>query len=70
MPPSLVSGFCVIQKDFRFTQNLVDAFPMKATGYPISDAQKSGYDPEDPYNGRDNRFYLNIYYHGAVYGNP
>lgn len=51
------------------SQNLVDAFPMKATGYPISDAQKSGYDPEDPYNGRDNRFYLNIYYHGAVYGN-
>lgn len=50
------------------SQNLVDAFPMKTTGYPISDTQKSGYDPKNPYDGRDNRFYLNIYYQGAVYG--
>lgn len=51
------------------SQNLVDAFPMKSTGYPISDIQNSGYDSKHPYDGRDNRFYLNIYYHGAVYGN-
>lgn len=50
------------------SQNLVDAFPMKATGYPISDTQKSGFDPNNPYDGRDNRFYLNIYCHGAIYG--
>ena len=50
------------------SQNLVDAFPMKTTGYPISDTQNSAYDPENPYDGRDNRFYLNIYYQGAVYG--
>ena len=35
------------------TQNLVDAFPM-ANGYPISDAN-SGYNPNDPYAGRDPR---------------
>lgn len=49
------------------SQNLVDAFPM-ANGYPINDPA-SGYDPSDPYKNRDNRFYLNIYHHGAKYGN-
>ena len=33
------------------TQNLVDAFPM-ANGYPI-DHPESGYDPNNPYAGRD-----------------
>ena len=52
------------------SQNLVDAFPMKNTGYPISsDIAKSGYDDKHPFDGRDNRFYLNIYYHGVQYGN-
>lgn len=51
------------------SQNLVDAFPMKNSGYPISAGEvKSGYDVQHPYEGRDNRFYLNIYYHGAIYG--
>lgn len=49
------------------SQNLVDAFPM-ANGYPINDPA-SGYDPSNPYVGRDNRFYLNVYHHGATYGN-
>lgn len=50
------------------SQNLVDAFPMRVSGYPVSDIEKSGYDSKHPYDGRDNRFYLNIYYQGAVYG--
>ncbi len=48
------------------SQNLVDAFPMQ-DGYPID--QSPAYDPSDPYAGRDKRFYLNVYYHGAQYGN-
>lgn len=46
------------------TQELVDAFPA-ANGYPISD-QRSGYDPADPYSGRDPRFYSVIAYDGAT----
>lgn len=36
------------------SQNLVNAFPM-SNGYPINHSL-SGYDPDDPYKGRDNRF--------------
>ena len=50
------------------SQNLIDAFPMKASGYPIADTGNSGYDASAPYSGRDNRFYLTVYYHGATYG--
>jgi hypothetical protein len=39
-------------------QNLVDAFPMK-NGKPITDPA-SGYDPNDPYTGRDPRFYNTV----------
>lgn len=46
------------------SQNLVDAFPM-ANGYPVTDRANSGYDPQNPYAGRDKRFDLNIAYHGA-----
>ena len=49
------------------SQNLVDAFPMK-NGYPIDDVLHSGYNKDMPYEDRDNRFYLNIYYHGAKFG--
>ncbi|MGM9769077.1 MAG: RagB/SusD family nutrient uptake outer membrane protein [Candidatus Cryptobacteroides sp.] len=49
------------------SQNLVDAFPM-ANGYPVDDPE-SGYDPSDPYSNRDRRFYLNVYHHGASFGN-
>lgn len=45
------------------TQDLVDAFPM-ANGYPIND-KRSGYDPTNPYQGRDPRFYATIFYNGA-----
>ncbi|MDE6337666.1 MAG: RagB/SusD family nutrient uptake outer membrane protein [Muribaculaceae bacterium] len=48
------------------TQNLVDAFPM-ANGYPITDPL-SGYDPQDPYKNRDQRFYDYIIYNGATAG--
>lgn len=59
------------------TQELVDAYEMQATGLsPItgySDPQHlqpiinpaSGYDPENPYVGRDPRFYATIYFNGA-----
>ncbi len=47
------------------SQNLADAFPM-ANGYPITDS-RSGYDGNNPYEGRDPRFYLNFYYNGAAF---
>ncbi len=46
------------------TQDLVDAFPM-ANGRPITDPL-SGYDPANPYVGRDPRFYTMIFYNTAV----
>ena len=48
------------------TQNLVDAFPM-ANGYPIkySDQSKSGYNPSNPYAGRDPRLSHYIIYNGS-----
>ena len=49
--------------EYAPTQELVDAFPM-ANGYPITDS-RSGYDPENPYEGRDVRFYADIFYNGA-----
>jgi len=45
------------------TQELVDAFPM-ANGRPISDPL-SGYDPLNPYVGRDPRFYSTVFYNTA-----
>ena len=59
------------------TQELVDAYEMANGQAPISgysDANHlepvintaSGYDPSDPYTGRDPRFYASIYYNGAV----
>lgn len=46
-------------------QNLVDAYRM-ANGKSISDPT-SGYDPQNPYIGRDPRFYQTIFYNGAGY---
>ncbi|RAJ87828.1 putative outer membrane starch-binding protein [Chitinophaga dinghuensis] len=46
-------------------QELVDAFPM-ANGLGISQAG-SGYDPNNPYVGRDKRFYAAIVYNGSEY---
>lgn len=48
------------------TQNLVDAYEMQNTGQPI-DASGSGYDPDNPYEGRDPRFYDTIIYNGSTW---
>lgn len=49
------------------TQELVDAYGM-ANGFPINDPN-SGYDAEDPYSGRDSRFYATIFYNGTMWLN-
>ena len=46
-------------------QNLVDAYQMN-NGKDISDPT-SGYDPNNPYANRDQRFYYTILYNGAPY---
>ncbi len=46
------------------TQNFVDAFPM-VNGYPISDGN-SGYNPQDPYTGRDPRLAAYVTYNGMT----
>lgn len=46
-------------------QNLVDAYPM-ANGKAI-DEPGSGYDPQNPYENRDPRFYATVLYNGAQY---
>lgn len=60
------------------SQELVDAYGMQATGeMPVlgySDPQhlqpivntSSGYDPSNPYEGRDPRFYASIYYNNST----
>jgi len=59
------------------TQDLIDSYEMANGEAPItgySDASKlvpvvnsvSGYDPANPYAGRDPRFYASVYYNGAV----
>ncbi len=47
------------------TQNLVDAFPMN-NGKAITDPT-SGYDPKNPYVGRDPRFGFSVLYNGSNY---
>jgi hypothetical protein len=59
------------------TQELVDSYEMQATGEPpitgYADAAHlqptlnpaSGYDPDNPYEGRDPRFYASVYYNGV-----
>lgn len=42
------------------SQNLIDAYPLK-NGFPIADS-RSGYDPQNPYIERDNRFDLTVFY--------
>lgn len=49
------------------SQNLVDAYPMRSNGYPISNPA-SGYDENNPYAGRDNRLELTIFHHGSKFG--
>ncbi len=51
------------------TQNLVDSYEMKATGLGINEAG-SGYNPNDPYVGRDPRMALTILYNGSTWRSP
>ncbi|MFD2585110.1 RagB/SusD family nutrient uptake outer membrane protein [Pedobacter vanadiisoli] len=48
------------------TQELVDAFEMKTTGRPISDAA-SGYNASNPYANRDPRLNFAIMYNGSTF---
>lgn len=48
------------------TQNFVDAFPM-ANGYPV-DSPESGYDPQNPYAGRDPRLNHFVVVNGSTAG--
>lgn len=48
------------------SQNLVDAFEMKTTGKPITDAN-SGYNPAQPYSDRDPRLDASILHHGSLF---
>ncbi len=51
------------------TEELIDAFGM-ANGKPITDPL-SGYDPRNPYAGRDPRLYATVFYNGAQWlGRP
>lgn len=47
-------------------QNLVDDYEMKANGLRPLEAG-SGYNPADPYIGRDPRFYYTVLYNGAEF---
>lgn len=49
------------------TQDLVDDYAMD-NGLPIADAT-SGYDPQDPYENREPRFYQSIVYDGSYFYN-
>lgn len=60
-PPSLFGNGRV-----NPTQNLVDAFPMQ-NGYPIADGS-SGFDPANPYAGRDPRLAAYIIFDGNKLG--
>ena len=47
------------------TQELVDAFGM-ADGYPVGESPVYEYDPANPYENRDPRFYSVIFYNGRT----
>jgi hypothetical protein len=49
------------------SQNLVDAYEMKATGLPITDGA-SGYNPAAPYTGRDPRLGFTVAVNGDIFG--
>lgn len=51
------------------TQNLVDAYEMKANGLGINESG-SGYSAANPYTGRDPRFAMTILYNGAEWKSP
>lgn len=63
------------------SQELVDAYGMQETGLPAIEGyrdedhlnpdinEESGYDPQNPYEGRDPRFYATVWYNGAEFDN-
>jgi hypothetical protein len=63
--PVWINGVYYTWGNYDPTQELVDQF-MMANGKPISDPA-SGYDPQNPYVGREKRFYDFIVYDGAPY---
>ncbi|MFV0467366.1 MAG: RagB/SusD family nutrient uptake outer membrane protein [Dysgonomonas sp.] len=46
------------------TQDLVDTYVMKSTSYANP---MNGYDPENPYTGREDRFYASIIYNDMIF---
>ncbi|WKN30652.1 RagB/SusD family nutrient uptake outer membrane protein [Porifericola rhodea] len=63
--PTYVLGEYQTWGNYNPTQELVDDFAM-ANGKPITDPD-SGYDPQNPYANREQRFYDFIVYDGAPY---
>ena len=63
--PTYVLGEYQCWGNYNPTQELVDQFCM-ANGKPITDPA-SGYDPQNPYENREQRFYNFIVYDGAPY---
>lgn len=63
--PVYILGSYYTWGNYNPTQELVDQFFM-ANGKPITDPT-SGYDPQNPYVGRERRFYKWIVYDGAPY---
>ena len=63
--PSYVDGIARAFSGVNPTQELVDEYAM-ANGLPISDP-KSGYDPQNPYLNREQRFYKDIVYDGSTW---
>lgn len=63
--PVWINGVYYTWGNYDPTQELVDQFAI-ANGKPISDPA-SGYDPQNPYVGREKRFYDFIVYDGAPY---
>jgi hypothetical protein len=63
--PVWINGVYYTWGNYDPTQELIDQFLM-ANGKPISDPT-SGYDPQNPYVGREKRFYDYIVYDGAPY---
>lgn len=63
--PWMVNGVQLAWGGVNPTQELVDEYAM-ANGLPISDPA-SGYDPQNPYLNRENRFYQSIVYDGSIW---
>jgi hypothetical protein len=63
--PTYVLGQYMTWGNYNPTQELVDQYCM-ANGKVITDPE-SGYDPQNPYVGREQRFYNDIVFDGAEY---